>query len=1093
MKVYCYKLKKYPYNRYEFLGTYIDIRGSMCPQQNSLHALLSALEHRELDSRPPGVSVPFGGAIQHVPYLRIAGQARFWEADPSSESGYENRLEDVITGLHGQNTSFGYLVLGSSQQIELYMGLKGDEGGEMLRSGLHGTFPGIQLAEKPDTSLATRGQALGVFQWVGLLTGIPTRKAGLQARAGGTGDSQQMGRARERGRVQQIERLLRALMGETWGFLVWAAPVSYQNTVVQVQNRLQELTATSMQIHSQENYQKTVSTKINDLQQASEATTRTSDHTDRTAQHVLDLLERDLERLQLGKAQGMWNTGVYFFASRMDVLHKVNALVRSTFAGEDSTPQPVRTFTGKNELFSGQPEPALTLLTSGEVATLCQLPREEFPGYRLTDYASFDLDPLPPAQDAVALGQVLDGGQPTGSWFSIARRDFAKHGLVAGVTGSGKTNTMFSLLTHLWKDGKGVPFLVIEPAKAEYRDLARRNEFRDHLRVYTLGDERFAPFRINPFAFEIFDDKNRIHIQTHIDFLKSVFNAAFILYAPMPYVLETCLHEIYQDKGWDLTTGQNRRLPPRERGQEHRWPVFPTLTDLYNKIDVVVDRLGYEERITRDVKAGLKARIGSLRLGGKGLMLDTQTGLGMKTLLAQPTVLELERIGSDDEKAFLIGLILTRLYEFRILQGKQATGQIPLQHVTVFEEAHRLLKNTNTDVGTEEANTKAQAVEAFSNMLSEIRAYGQGVLIAEQIPTKLAPDAIKNTNLKLMHRIVAADDREVMGGAMNMEDAQLRIVAALPAGQAVAFAEGADRPYLIKIPEQPEKQNARPPRMRDEDVRVLMQPHCGGEVYSPTPGFARHLGHLTNDEIPQYRDLAREIAESADFAQVFSRYLLSLILEPRQAVEGLRELRALVQRKTSGLPGTVQQPVLILLLLNAVQAALEHRGRHYPWLYNVSSSLFTQLIDPLVAIICQYENKADVIQRLAVEADTALRSFIDGYTDRTKRRPGPLPGCAACHLPCLYHWDVFPFVQDKALEREFVRAIQAPKDDQAMWQQMAKVAKNAAGRACAARSQAHQLGVAVCYTAQVTARLDFSSSTQQKATRSVRVVLEKTP
>ncbi|MFZ2422908.1 MAG: hypothetical protein WA029_17385, partial [Anaerolineae bacterium] len=61
--------------------------------------------------------------------------------------------------------------------------------------------------------------------------------------------------------------------------------------------------------------------------------------------------------------------------------------------------------------------------------------------------------------------------------------------------------------------------------------------------------------------------------------------------------METCLHEIYQDKGWDLTTSQNRRLPPQERGNEAKWPVFPTLGDLYRKVDEVVDRLGYEERI----------------------------------------------------------------------------------------------------------------------------------------------------------------------------------------------------------------------------------------------------------------------------------------------------------------------------------------------------------------------------------------------------------------------------------------------------------------------------------------------------------------
>lgn len=1057
----------------------------------NIQQLLHTLENRDLTAHPPGVAVPYGGAIHNVPYLRVVGQSRFWEADQSNDSGYESRLEDVITGLHGQNFPFGYLILGNEQHVEIYLGLKGDDNGSVLRANLQGTFPGIQISPQADTGLGARWQASNVFRCAGMLTGIPTRKAGVQARSGSTSDGQQQGRARERGRVQQVERLLRALLGETWGFLVWSTPDAYQDTVARSQQRLNDLTNAATLIHSQENVQRTVSTKINDNQQASEASTRTTDHTDRWAQHAVKLLERDLDRLELGKAQGMWNSEVYFFASRDDVLHKVNALVRATFAGEDSIPQPVRTFTSANDAQPAQVARITTLLTSAEVATLCQLPREEFPGYRLTDYASFDLDPLPLAADAVALGKVLDGGQPTGSWFSIPRRDFAKHGLVVGVTGSGKTNTMFSLLNHLWKGGKGVPFLVIEPAKAEYRDLARRAEFTNHLRVYTLGDERFAPFRINPFVFEIFDSSNRIHVQTHIDFLKSVFNAAFILYAPMPYVLETCLHEIYQDKGWDLTTGQNRRLPLKERGHEDRWPVFPTLTDLYNKIDEVVDRLGYEERITRDVKAGLKARIGSLRLGGKGLMLDTQTGLSMKTLLSHPTVLELERIGNDDEKAFLIGLILTRLYEYRILQGKQAAGQIDLQHVTVFEEAHRLLKNTNTDVGTEEANTKAQAVEAFSNMLSEIRAYGQGVLIAEQIPTKLAPDAIKNTNLKLMHRIVAADDREVMGGAMNLDDQQLRIVAALPAGQAAAFAEGADRPYLIKIPEQPEKQSGRPPRFRDEDVQALMRPHCGGEVYAPVPGFTRHLAHLPAEEISQVRDLAREVTQSSGFTEQFSRYFLSLLLKPDQAISGLPTLQNLIKREISGVPASFMQPVLVTMLLSSIYETLQDRGRRYRWLFNISSALYDQLVDPLIRLVVQYENQAETVQRLSAQANIDLKAFSEAYIDRTKRRPGPLPGCTACTAACLYRWDVFPLVLDNSLERDFVRAGQSPKDDQAMWEQMARIASRAAERVLSMRMAAHNTGAAVCYVAQLTHRLDLSNNAQQKAAHNVRAFLQK--
>ena len=118
--------------------------------------------------------------------------------------------------------------------------------------------------------------------------------------------------------------------------------------------------------------------------------------------------------------------------------------------------------------------------------------------------------------------------------------------------------------------------------------------------------------------------------------------------------------------------------------------------------------------------------------------------------------------------------------------------------MTLIEEAHRLLSKASSDFSNlENVNTKAKAVESFCNMLSEIRAFGEGILIAEQIPAKLASDAIKNTNLKIMHRLVARDDRELMGDTMNLDERQKRFVSIMGKGLAAAFAEGFNEPFLI--------------------------------------------------------------------------------------------------------------------------------------------------------------------------------------------------------------------------------------------------------------------------------------------------------
>ncbi len=94
---------------------------------------------------------------------------------------------------------------------------------------------------------------------------------------------------------------------------------------------------------------------------------------------------------------------------------------------------------------------------------------------------------------------------------------------------------------------------------------------------------------------------------------------------------------------------------------------------------------------------------------------------------------------------------------------------------------------------------RAQAIEVFTNMLSEVRAYGQGVLVAEQIPAKLAPDVLKNTNLKIAHRLVAQDDRQSVGYRMNLNTEQMNHLGILSPGMAVVYAEGADHAYKVRL------------------------------------------------------------------------------------------------------------------------------------------------------------------------------------------------------------------------------------------------------------------------------------------------------
>ena len=440
--------------------------------------------------------------------------------------------------------------------------------------------------------------------------------------------------------------------------------------------------------------------------------------------------------------------------------------------------------------------------------------------------------------------------------YSVNVDSLTKHTLVAGVTGTGKTNTVMQLLTNA--DELKIPFLVIEPAKTAYRALLR-HAVGKRLKIFTLGNENVSPLRMNP--FEVLEGTS---INTHIDMLRSAFGAGFGMWTPLPQVLEQCLHAIYEDRGWEMASDDNHRLGTRATPE-----AFPTLSDLIRKVDELIPRLGYDEKISSDIRASLRTRINGLRTGGKGRMLDVIHSMPMDLLLEGPTVVELDQLGDDDDKAFLMSLLLIRLFEYQRREGRSDT----LQHLLVIEEAHRLLGNVTSKGSQEEANPKGKAVEAFANLLSEIREFGQGVIIADQSPVRLAPDVMKNTNLKIAHRTVALEDRVALSGAMAMSEPQTVSLATLEPGVAAVFAEGEDAPLLVHI--KPIKDELGKTWPSDDEVRDHMSSLQQSRAATPV-----HLGCVADATTVSACELSRVIAESATFQADLNRLVLSVFQPP---------------------------------------------------------------------------------------------------------------------------------------------------------------------------------------------------------------------
>ncbi len=418
-------------------------------------------------------------------------------------------------------------------------------------------------------------------------------------------------------------------------------------------------------------------------------------------------------------------------------------------------------------------------MSTRELTMLSALPIRDTCGFNVAERVEFDV--YRENSGNLSVGKIVNGRNITAYDYRIDLNSLNRHGLIIGLTGGGKTNTVKSLLYSFHQ--LGCPFMVIEPAKKEYYEI--HNMGISNLRIYSVGSSEGMPLYINPFEIAQIDDR-RVSLQSHIDAVFAAFKASFIMYTPMPYVLENAIYAIYDDYGWDPATDENRF------GRTD----YPTIEDLYYKIGPVVREMGYDEKMQNDLIGSLKARINSLRVGAKGRTLNTANTVNMEELLNSNVVVELDDINDEDAKAFIISLLLLNIQECRKVQ---LTSQLKVQHILLIEEAHRLLKNVSSGTG-ESADPRGNAVEFFCNMLAELRSKGQGFLVIDQSPAKLAPDLIKNTNLKLIHRTVAGEDRHLVGSAMNMTESQEAYLSCLKQGYAAIYSEGDNHPKMVKLP-----------------------------------------------------------------------------------------------------------------------------------------------------------------------------------------------------------------------------------------------------------------------------------------------------
>ncbi len=455
-------------------------------------------------------------------------------------------------------------------------------------------------------------------------------------------------------------------------------------------------------------------------------------------------------------------------------------------------------------------------LTGREMARALNFPKKSVSGIPVIECTAFgrEVHKYELEKDkgkSVDIGCIYHMHQNETARVNLDVKSLASHTFITGSTGTGKSNTVYQLINKIREESKNTHFLVIEPAKGEYKEW-----FGGLANVFGTNPDVSELLRINPFSFP-----EKIHVLEHIDRLVEILNACWPMYAAMPAILKDSIERIYVNKGWNL---YKNKCCIKDGNK------YPTFFDLLVTLPEVMAESSYSSDTKSDYSGALITRIKSLTNGLNGQMLcNGIDGIEIKDekLFGENTIVDLSRIGSMETKSLFMGILVMKLQEYHLSRDKETNER--LNHITILEEAHNLLRKTSFAQSQESANLQGKSVEMLTNSIAEMRTYGEGFVIVDQAPGLLDEAVIRNTNTKIVLRLPDSEDRELVGKAAALNDEQIDEIAKLPMGVAVVYQNNWVEAVLCHFDEYKTKNPYVKKTNSNDDPRELLQKYMFSE------------------------------------------------------------------------------------------------------------------------------------------------------------------------------------------------------------------------------------------------------------------------
>lgn len=566
---------------------------------------------------------------------------------------------------------------------------------------------------------------------------------------------------------------------------------------------------------------------------------------DKFAEYAEEMTELNVKRLTDGRNFGFWNTGVYVLGAQPKDVTTVSGMLRSIYSGDQTYLEPIRLHHFKNSesarsivcgcfdllpladvkfegdydrykksgtdetqwhILGRQYQYISTPINTKELSLATSLPRQDVPGLRFVKTAvRFANNPSPCVGDKITVGNLVDMGIVYGTTYDIDCNSLVRHALVAGSTGSGKSTTCKKILEEVMS--RDVPMMIIEPAKDDYvrwalemnKTLPPEKQFK----IYMPGVTEFEGTKVEELRLNGYQPAcakgGKADLLQHSETFATLLNACLPSEDVISILIEEVVHAAVTDAMRAAAIDIESDLVSPEDIKS-----YPNIDDMLDTAKAVMNRKQYGHENKDNLTEILTTRFKSLSRGMRGKVMNVSRSVDFDELFSSNVIVNVSRLSGTKDKAIVMSLLMNALYEYRVSKYcydekyRAQAQQNKLMHLCLVEEAHNvLLKPQDSGRG---GSPQSAAADLFGNMLSEVRGYGQGFVIVDQVPTRLIDDVIKNTNYKIVHRLTAPDDQRVMASCMAFREDQQYIIPALEKGNAIIYGDEDDAAVWVKIP-----------------------------------------------------------------------------------------------------------------------------------------------------------------------------------------------------------------------------------------------------------------------------------------------------